>query len=92
VENRDLGAVRGEVVGDRLLADRAGAPGTLVGGRLAEAEEEVADVGMGLAGGVFTAGAAALVLAADGGGGGAEVGVVGVGHARSSARRVLTWN
>jgi hypothetical protein len=33
VEDRDLGAVCRQVFGDGLLADRAGAPGALVGSR-----------------------------------------------------------
>jgi hypothetical protein len=56
--------MRKKCLGDCLLADRAGAPCALVGGRLAEAEQEVADVWVRLAGLRLARAAAAFVLAA----------------------------
>jgi len=95
VKDRDGRAAGGEVPGHGLLADRAGAPGTLMSRLLTEAKQQVADVRVFFAGPFFAGGAVALMLAAGGRTGGAEVWLAGVGFVcdgRISARSRLNWN
>jgi hypothetical protein len=91
VENRDVETIRSKVFGHGLPADRARAPGALVGGWFAAVQQEVADMRVCLAGGGLAGGAAAVVLAAGGCGRGAWMAPMGFDE-RSSAVSRLNWN
>ena len=83
------------MLGDRLLADRAAAPGALALRLVLEVEQDVADVGVLLAGLRLAALAATFVPAAGARAGGTEVEVraVGIGgDGRLSVRIGLNWN